>query len=391
MTFKEEMKDSTKNLSMDPADTVPECGYLFHPFEISVCGFSGSGKTTLISRLISELGPCFDVGYIKYGVKEFSMDREGKDTKISWDSGAVYVSISDPVHAAFITRRHPSLPQMRNSFSVCDFVFIEGLKHSQIPKIVILDSDMKVIELIKNGEIENVLCLVGDEDTGRLFTGEMPFFSRDDTKGISEFILRHLRSIANSIPLYGLVLAGGRSRRMKTDKAMLNYHGKPQVRHLYELLSGLCERVYVSAREDQFISEDAGELPKINDRFNGLGPLSGVLSAMSAYPDTAWLVVACDLPYLNTRALNELLGRRNPFRMATCFRNRRYDMPEPLCTVYEPKIRYSLFLSLSCRDLSLTSVLKNSPVETIPQPEGVDLENVNTQQGYILARKRVGR
>ena len=50
-------------------------GYMFHAFEIAVCGYANSGKTTLITRLIESLSLEFDIGYIKYNVNKFDIDR----------------------------------------------------------------------------------------------------------------------------------------------------------------------------------------------------------------------------------------------------------------------------------------------------------------------------
>jgi len=52
-------------------------------------------------------------------------------------------------------------------------------------------------------------------------------------------------------PLIGLVLVGGRSARMRVDKASLIYHGKPQTKHCLDLLKPFCEKSFLSCRADQ--------------------------------------------------------------------------------------------------------------------------------------------
>ena len=88
--------------------------------------------------------------------------------------------------------------------------------------------------------------------------------------------------------LNGLVLAGGLSTRMGADKAMLSYNGKPQALHAMDLLEEFCDEVFVSVRS----SDDRrfAEASVILDTLTVSGPANGILSAMKASPEKAWLV-----------------------------------------------------------------------------------------------------
>ncbi|HRI40659.1 MAG TPA: NTP transferase domain-containing protein, partial [Bacteroidia bacterium] len=78
-------------------------------------------------------------------------------------------------------------------------------------------------------------------------------------------------------PLYGLVLAGGESRRMGSAKAALEYHGLPESDRMVDLLRRSCTSVYVGCREDQLSSLPEHQLP-ISDlpRFAGNGPIGSL-------------------------------------------------------------------------------------------------------------------
>ncbi len=370
--------------------TLFQNGYMFHPFEISVSGYSNSGKTTLITRLIENLTPEFDIGYIKHDVHKFEMDKEGKDTKRVWSSGASRISISDSCHTAHIHKGTPTQMEMRSAFNGCDFVFLEGLKNARVNKLVLVDDKREILKSVSKGEIENVIGFIGQEDTIDDLPVNAPYFNRDDVPGISDFMRQHLFTLAAKIPLYGLVLTGGDSSRMNRDKALLYYHGRPQAEEIYGLLSEVCKQVYISSKKDQWRGKSLGKLPEIHDIFLGLGPLSGILSAMQTHTQAAWLVVACDLPYVNRGTIETLVKNRNPFKMATCFKSALGHLPEPLCSVYEPKIRIRLLENLGIGNLSPRDIFMNSSVITVDQTKRENLENVNSEEEYKIAKSKLG-
>jgi len=134
--------------------------------------------------------------------------------------------------------------------------------------------------------------------------------------------------------IFGLILAGGYSRRMGKDKALLEFHGKPQIEHLFELLQKYCKKVFLSKRTDQKAYKN---LPFINDshEFSNQGPLGGILSAMKQHPGANWLVMACDLPFVTQETIQTLLTLRDPQKIATAFISTQDALPEPLCAIWE--------------------------------------------------------
>lgn len=133
----------------------------------------------------------------------------------------------------------------------------------------------------------------------------------------------------------GLVLAGGKSTRMGRDKGLLSYHDKPQREYLYQQMRPLCREVYLSIRPEQKETIPRG-FKFITDENKYRGPLNGLLSAHHAFPDAAWLVVACDLPLVDRGVLQYLLERRDPQAVATAFATRKSGLPEPLAAIWEP-------------------------------------------------------
>jgi len=136
--------------------------------------------------------------------------------------------------------------------------------------------------------------------------------------------------------LYGLVLSGGKSTRMGTDKGLIEYHGVPQRKYLHDLLSQVCEEAFLSLRNEQAI-ELPSKMKAIVDLNEFRGPYNGLLSAHKKYPEVAWLVLACDLPLIDLKALKELITQRDESKQATAFALKENPLPEPLCAIWEPQ------------------------------------------------------
>lgn len=356
--------------------------YTFHPHEIAFCGYSNSGKTTLITRLIRDLSKEYKVGYFKHDVHSFSMDHEGKDTYRARESGAHAVFISDITHFAQIHSGSIEDAGAQYMFLNNDLLFVEGYKELPLPKIVVLDREEGILDIVERGELTRVIAFVGSTDRPARLPPEYPFFHRDDVSGIKQHILTYLKERIRHTPLYGLVLAGGKSSRMKRDKSSLVYHGRPQAEHCFDLLSLSCERVFLSNREEQSRNSGHRDLPQIHDAFLDVGPLGGILSAMVLHPGAAWLVVACDLPFISAETIETLIRRRHPFKVATAYQSAHDGLPEPLCAIYEPKgcARLLQFLGDGCT--CPRKILIHSEIQLLQQSNRGSLDNVNDSEEY---------
>jgi molybdopterin-guanine dinucleotide biosynthesis protein A len=190
-------------------------------------------------------------------------------------------------------------------------------------------------------------------------------------------------------PLYGLVLAGGRSTRMQRDKAALQYAGRSQLERAIELTTPLVERLFVSVRGDQAGDPLRARFPQIVDSGELEGPIAGIVAAQSSYPDAAWLVLACDLPLLDPATLRHLLRSRRPERQATAYRSSHDGLPEPLCAIYEPSSREAIRACIASGRDCPRKFLINASIALLDQPEPGALDNVNTPKEYDSALNRV--
>lgn len=190
-------------------------------------------------------------------------------------------------------------------------------------------------------------------------------------------------------PLRGLVLAGGRSTRMRRDKAALTYRGRSQLERTCELLSAHVLEVFVSIRADQRDDALRAAWPQIVDERDGLGPVAGIMAAQRHAPDSAWLVLACDLPFLDERALRALVAARDPEAAATAFRSAHDGLPEPLCAIWEPGSAQQLRDYVAAGRQCPRKFLINARTRLLELPHREALDNVNSSDEYWQAMERL--
>ena len=181
--------------------------------------------------------------------------------------------------------------------------------------------------------------------------------------------------------LRGVVLAGGQSRRMGQDKAILEFEGRKQLERAADLLAEHLEHVYLSIRANQFDSTVRLEHETIIDAYDNLGPAGGILSAHQAFPESAWLVLACDMPLVDNAIIRILIERRDSQKAATAFASSRDSLPEPLCAIYEPGT-LARFRRLAEEGLETSprELLIQSDLFELELPRSNALDNINTPE-----------
>jgi len=148
----------------------------------------------------------------------------------------------------------------------------------------------------------------------------------------------------------GFVVAGGRSRRMGRDKALLPWHGKTLLDHAVERLAGLCGRIFVlCGREPRY--QDRGR-PVIVDPVRDAGPLAGIVAGLRVLEDEPGLFLAVDLPQVPAALLGHLLDRAEGWDAVVPVSP---GGPEPLCAVYTRACLQPAEHRLAAGELKMTS------------------------------------
>jgi molybdenum cofactor guanylyltransferase len=212
----------------------------------------------------------------------------------------------------------------------------------------------------------------------------------DISLNIDEILKQILRGL--ELPkIKGVVLAGGRSTRMGSDKGKLNYHGKPQREYVADMLESMGIEAFISCRNEQV--EEMNGYKTITDSFVDMGPAGAIMSAFLYDPNAAWVALACDLPLLTEGVVQNLIAKRNPSAIATAYRSPENEngFPEPLIALWEPKSFPELLRFLSQGIMCPRKVLINSDTHLIDPSVPEALMNANTLTDKTKAMELLNR
>jgi len=195
-----------------------------------------------------------------------------------------------------------------------------------------------------------------------------------------------LKYLSKEIPkLNALILIGGQSKRMGSDKSMLAYHGKPQWQHTVSLVEDVVNKVFVSVRAEQEVTY----LNLLVDKVSGIGPFGAILTALETYPNEAFLVLATDLPFIDKKTIELLISKRDSTKFATALQGENKDYPEPLICIWEPKALPKIQEYFQKEIYKPIQVLKNIPTRIVQVSDQL-VQNINTLEGFDKAKKDLG-
>ena len=299
--------------------------------------------------------------------------------------------------------------EQRLQFAQYDYVFINGNHYQGAKQILILDEEKEASVLKRLEQLDSIQFVVKLKNETEYFSFLEEKYPQ--IKNITCYTIDEVDKISNHVnnliqekiaPVKGLVLVGGKSTRMGTDKSELNYHGKSQKEVAKELLENNNIETFYSVRDFSTVLEMTNEnknvtlsaversqnLKEIPDTFLNLGPFGGICSAFQKDPNSAWLVLATDVPFVNDDMIRLLLEKRNPAKAATAIKGKGKEFVEPLVTIYEPKA-YPILLQYLAQGYSCPrKMLINSEVEIV-EIEDHYIQNINTPEEFEQAKNQI--
>jgi len=180
-----------------------------------------------------------------------------------------------------------------------------------------------------------------------------------------------------------IILAGGDSGRMGTDKSMLTIKGRPIIETISEQLRGTFCQILISSNEADKLAFLGFEI--IPDKIPGQGPLMGIASALEVSTNEFNFVVACDIPHIDLTYVRRMLAEAEGVDIVIpTTGEERY---EPLFAVYRKSALKAINGVLSSGGRKISDVFDRCRVKYI-ELEARGLTNLNTMTEYEEFQKK---
>lgn len=184
----------------------------------------------------------------------------------------------------------------------------------------------------------------------------------------------------NPKDITGFVLAGGRSRRMGADKALLGPPGNTLLERTARSVMEAAGNVTVIGDPARYAFLGLATVPDIRP---GLGPLGGIVTGLTV-SGTEWnLFVACDMPAIDAAFLEWLIAQTfQESPVPDCAVPVSASGPEPLCALYHVRTLSALRDSLDRNILRMRDVVASLQTKWLDVPEHGKFRNINTPEDW---------
>lgn len=185
----------------------------------------------------------------------------------------------------------------------------------------------------------------------------------------------------------GAILAGGHSRRMGHDKALLELDGRPMIAVVAEQLRAVAAEVIIAADDSRFYAPFADRC--VPDHYSGVGTLGGIHAALAAATHDRVLVVGCDMPFLKPVVLRWFVEAAEAAEVVILRQGR---WVEPLHALYRKSCRPAIEEAIESGRRRVISFFESVRVRYVEPREIAHLDpdlrsfvNINTLEEWQAA------
>lgn len=189
----------------------------------------------------------------------------------------------------------------------------------------------------------------------------------------------------------GIILVGGKSSRMGTNKALLTIDGKLVIERIAEEMQTVTDSLIIVT--NTFHTYEFLNLPMVEDKYKGLGPLAGIHAGLEASTTDKNLVAACDMPFISTEIGAYLLDNLNGYQACV---PEIYGQLHPLFAAYRKEVKDIFSKSLEMEELRVRRTFENISAKIVTEKDLIregfqirdsDFFNMNYPEEYEIAKK----
>lgn len=187
------------------------------------------------------------------------------------------------------------------------------------------------------------------------------------------------------------VLAGGKSTRMGQDKALLEFGGSTLLQRALDIAASVSKHVAIVGDPTKF----AAFAPVVPDIYSNHGPLGGIHTALSNSTAELNLILAVDLPFVDSRFLDYLISRADESSAVVtvpCVAGRY----QPLCAIYRKAFAALAEQALAARENKIDTLFSQVPLCMISDEElsqtgwnAAMFRNLNTPEEWEQAKREL--
>ncbi|MGD2034540.1 MAG: molybdenum cofactor guanylyltransferase [Bacteroidales bacterium] len=181
------------------------------------------------------------------------------------------------------------------------------------------------------------------------------------------------------ILLTGIVLAGGKSSRMQTDKGFVSYKGKLLIEHALDQIRPFCEEILISANRNEYRRFG---YPLIKDTIYGIGPIGGIYSSVQKCSNDLCFITACDILGINTGLVDEMTGKARGKELV-CLKGKNDEL-QPLPVILHKNVLPCIEMQIERNDFRLQNFIhifnEQNPDDSECVRKDIKLLNLNTMK-----------
>lgn len=185
----------------------------------------------------------------------------------------------------------------------------------------------------------------------------------------------------------GIILAGGKSSRMGSDKGMLDLSGKKFIEHIITAIKPKVDQVIIIANNDNY---NAYGYPVYKDLITERGPIGGIYTGLTYSTTEKNIVVSCDIPFITSSLVQHIIEHSAGADIAVPIYKGNI---EPLCSVYNKSITEEIGKLINKGELKMLKVIQHLMTREVVINETLKfytddlLLNINTPEELKIQKK----